>query len=103
MSVPPDGSFPAFAEFTIGPATSGRTRWLKPGYTSPSLAPCHERQPFEQVHILLVLDQRAVQRRDEFLRIALAQRLDRDVLDHQELEPVEQLRGRRFFLHARHV
>ena len=27
---------PAFAELVIGPATSGRTRWLKPGYTEDS-------------------------------------------------------------------
>jgi hypothetical protein len=25
-------SFPDFAELVIGPATSGRTRWLHPGY-----------------------------------------------------------------------
>jgi hypothetical protein len=25
--------FPGFAELVIGPATSGRTRWLNPGYT----------------------------------------------------------------------
>jgi hypothetical protein len=27
-------SFPDFAEPVIGPATSGRTRWLNPGYDS---------------------------------------------------------------------
>jgi hypothetical protein len=39
------------------------------------------------VHVLLVLDQRAVQRRDELLGVALAQRLRADVLDHEQLEP----------------
>ena len=38
-----------------------------------------------------------------FFGIALAQRLRADVLDHQELEPVEQFRGRRLLLQARHV
>jgi hypothetical protein len=28
----PGGQFPDFAESVIGPATSGRTRWLNPGY-----------------------------------------------------------------------
>src|SRR5215471_19925973 len=31
------------------------------------LAPRHERQPLEQVHVLLVLDQRAGERRDQLL------------------------------------
>src|SRR5262245_59574531 len=53
----------------------------------------HEGEPLEQVHVLLVLDQRAVQRRDELLGVALAQRLRADILDHEQLEPVEQLRG----------
>ena len=39
------------------------------------------------MHVLLVLDQRAVQRRDELLGVALAQRLRADVLDHEQLEP----------------
>src|SRR6516165_11716846 len=43
--------------------------------TLPAFASCHERQALELVYVLLVLDQRAVQRRDELLRIALAQRL----------------------------
>src|SRR5262245_50087028 len=67
------------------------------------LAPRHEGEPLEQVHVLLVLDQRAVQRRDELLGVALAQRLRADVLDHEQLEPVEQLRGRRLLLHPRHL
>ena len=54
------------------------------------------------MHVLLVLDQRAVQRRDQLLRIALAQRLRADVLDHQELQPVQQFGRGRLLLHARH-
>src|SRR5262249_7449452 len=67
---------------------------------SAPLAPRHERQPLEQMHVLLVLDQRAGERWDELFRVALAQRLGADVLDHQQLEPVEQLRSRRLLLQA---
>ena len=56
---------------------------------SAPLAPRHERQPFEQMHVLLVLEQRAVQRRDQLLGIALAQNLRADVFDHQQLQPVQ--------------
>jgi len=35
-----------------------------------ALAPRHEREPLEQVHVLLILDQRAVQRLDQLLRVA---------------------------------
>ncbi|MGY4326052.1 hypothetical protein ACVWWG_000466 [Bradyrhizobium sp. LB7.2] len=34
--------------------------------------PGQERQPLEQMHVLLVLEQRAVQRRDQLARVALA-------------------------------
>ena len=54
------------------------------------------------MHVLLVLQQRAVQRRDQLARIALPQHFRRDVLVQQQLEPVEQLRGRRLLLQARH-
>src|ERR1700694_4309084 len=53
--------------------------------------------------ILFVLQQRAVQRRNELLRIALAQNLGTDVLDHQELEPIEQFRSGRLLLHSWNV
>src|SRR5262245_55924225 len=43
----------------------------------------HERQPLEQMDVLLVLEQCAVQRRDQLLWVTLAQRLGADVLDHQ--------------------
>jgi hypothetical protein len=62
----------------------------------------HEGQTLEQMHVLLVLEQRAVQRRDELLGILGAQRVGRHVLDHQELQPVEQLGGRGLLLEARH-
>src|SRR5437016_13371246 len=44
-----------------------------------------------------------MQRRNEPPRIALAQRLGADILDQQELEPVEKLRGRRLLLHPRNL
>src|SRR5262249_55038762 len=72
---------------------------LNPPYTSVDrashLAPAQERQPLEQMHVLLVLEQRAVQRRDQLARVALAQLLRPDVLVEQQLQPVEQLRRRR--------
>src|SRR5437762_5790846 len=62
----------------------------------------HEGDPFEQVHILLVLEQGAVERRNHDLLVGAAKRLGRDVLGEQELEPVEELGSRRFLLQARH-
>src|SRR5271169_1057530 len=50
--------------------------------------------------VLLVLEQRAVERRNELLRIIAAQSLGRDILGEQQLDPVEQLQGGRLFLEA---
>src|SRR5262245_27923967 len=58
-----------------------------------ALPPCKERETLEQVHVLLVLQERPVQRRDQLPRVALAQRLGRDVLVQEQLDPVEQLGG----------
>ena len=55
------------------------------------------------MHVLLVLQQRAVQRRNDQLLLVGAQRFDRQVLDHQQLQPVQQLRGRGLLLQARDV
>src|ERR1051326_3744200 len=55
--------------------------------------PAQEGQPLEQMHVLLVLQQRAVQRRDKFSRIAFAQRFRRHVLVEQQFQPVQQFRG----------
>src|SRR3954468_19934953 len=68
---------------------------------SPPLPPRHEGELLEQVHVLLVLEEGAVQRRDELPRIALAQLLGTDVLGEQELEPIEELGGRGFLPQAR--
>ena len=62
-----------------------------------------ERQPLEQMHVLLVLQQRAVQRRDQLARVALPEHFRRHVLVEQQLQPVQQLRGRRLLLQARHL
>src|SRR5690606_22705898 len=48
--------------------------------------PRQEGEALEQMDVLLVLQERAVQRRNELLRVALAQHLRRHVLDHQELQ-----------------
>ena len=50
------------------------------------------------MHVLLVLEQRAVQGRNQLLGVALAQSLWGYVLVEQELQPVEQLRGGRLLL-----
>src|SRR3954464_13767068 len=67
----------------------------------PPLPPGHEGELLEQVDVLLVLEEGAVQRRDELPRIALAQLLGTDVLGEQELEPIEELGGRGFLPQAR--
>src|SRR5262249_11697757 len=89
---------------TLGPRFRGdeRTQFRIPRKRLPPLAARQEREPLEQVNVLLVLDKRAVQRGNEFLRVALAQRLGSNVLDEQELEPIEQLGGWRLLLHSRH-
>src|ERR1700722_12366077 len=55
------------------------------------LPPAQESELLEQMDVLLVLEQGAMQWRDQFLGVALAQRLRRNVLIEQKLEPVEQL------------
>ena len=56
-----------------------------------------EGQALEELHVLLVLEERAIERRNELAGIALAQRFCRDVVDEQQLDPVEQFRGRGLF------
>src|SRR5580704_3459760 len=67
------------------------------------LAAAQKGEPLEQMHVLLVLEQGAVQRRDEFLGVALAQRFWRDVLIEQKLEPVEQFRSSRLLFQSRRL
>src|SRR3979409_293795 len=62
----------------------------------------HENEPLEQVDVLLVLQQRAVQRRDNGLAVLGSQGVGRDVLGEQQLQPVEQLGGRGLFFEAGH-
>ncbi|MNL16311.1 hypothetical protein D3C87_1373460 [compost metagenome] len=50
------------------------------------------------MHVLLVLQQRAVQRRNRGLAVGAAQRLGGNVLGHQQLEPVDQLGRARLLL-----
>src|SRR5205823_14943289 len=58
----------------------------------------HEHQPFEEMNVLLILEQRAVQRRDDGLAVLGTQRLGRDVFGEEELQPVEKLAGGRLLL-----
>src|SRR5690606_27469031 len=57
-------------------------------------------QALEQVHVLLVLEQRAVQWRDGSVVVATAQDLGRDFFCQQQLEPVQEFRGGWLFLQA---
>src|SRR5579862_4221976 len=61
-------------------------------------AALQEHELLEEVHVLLVLHQRPVERRDGGLVPLLAQRLGRNVLGEEELQPVQQLGGRRLLL-----
>src|SRR5712692_9103592 len=60
----------------------------------------HEDKTLEQVDVLLVLEQGPVERRDNGLAVLGSQGVGRNVLGEQELQPVEQLGGRGFFLQA---
>jgi hypothetical protein len=57
---------------------------LNPLSLSSHLSSAEEGEALEQMHILLVLQQRAVQRRDQLARIALPQHFRRHVLVEQE-------------------
>ena len=69
---------------------------------SASLPPRHKRQLFEQHHILLILEQRAVQGRDRLADVAVLEHFERHIFVEQQLEPVDQLARRRLFLEPRH-
>src|SRR3546814_14431903 len=62
--------------------------------------PAHEGQPPEQHHVLLVLEQRAVEGRDSLLGIARLEDVERHVLVEQPLQPVGPLACRRLLLSA---
>src|SRR5476651_269886 len=63
----------------------------------------HEQQALEQAQVLFVLEQRAMQRRDDLFLIGGAQRFRANILGQQQLQPIEQFRCRRFLLQARHI
>ena len=50
---------------------------------SAARAPIQEYELLEQVHVLFVLEQRAMQHRDHLLRVVTAQRFGRNVLGEQ--------------------
>ena len=55
--------------------------------------PRHECQPLQHMHILLILKQSPIQRRYCLAGIARFQNLFRDVVRHQQFQPVNQLRS----------
>src|SRR5690349_21679688 len=69
---------------------------------SAAVSARHEREPLEEMHVLFVLQERTVQWRNQFFRVALAQGVGADILDHQKLQPVEQFGSGGLFLHAWH-
>src|SRR3984885_5127402 len=95
-SISPDGALGEHWSIASNP----KLRRKRPSLPFPA---AQEGELLKQVHVLLVLEQCAVQRRDQFLGVALAQRLWRDVLVEQKLEPVEQLRSRRFLFQSRRL
>src|SRR5690242_10571752 len=80
-----------------------RTRRSSEHASSSGLAARQEGEAFQKMDILLVLEERTVQRRDEFLRIAFAQGLRRNVFVEQKLQPVQQFGGRWLLLQPGHV
>src|ERR1700693_2751533 len=65
-----------------------------------SMPAAQEQQLLEQVHVLLVLEQRSVQRRYQLLGVVAAQYFGRNVLGNQQFDPVEELGGGRLLLQA---
>src|SRR5450631_1301822 len=65
-----------------------------------SIPAVEKQQLLEQVDVLLVLEQRAVQGRNELLRIVAAQHLGRNLLGHQQLYPIQEFGGGGFLLQA---
>ena len=63
----------------------------------------HEHQTLEQLHVLLVLEQRAGERRHHGLVVLGLEHFGGDIFGQQEFEPVEQLGSRGLFLQARQV
>src|SRR5207253_3442979 len=80
-----------------------RQRRKKTRLGACALASVQKRQALEQMHVLFILQQGAVQGRDQLCRVACPQHLGGNVLDEQELDPVEQLRSRRFFLQSKNL
>src|SRR5271156_836601 len=55
------------------------------------------------MHVLLVLEERTVERWDDDFLVRTSQRFDRDIFRQQQLQPVEQFRGRRLLLQTRNL
>src|SRR5258708_5448032 len=70
---------------------------------SAALAPREEGQALEQMHVLLVLEECAVERRDHGLGVLGPDRVRRQILDEQQLQPVQELGRARLLLQAGHL
>src|ERR1700687_5394107 len=63
-----------------------------------SIPAVEEQQLLEQVHVLLVLEQRSVQGRYQLLRVVASQTFRRNVLGDQQFDPIEERGGGRLLL-----
>src|SRR3546814_17359150 len=70
-----------------GVSTSSTPPQHERGRSLAALTARHERQLFEEHHILLVFEQRAVQGRDRLADVAVLEDLDRHILVEQQLKP----------------
>src|SRR4051794_35651659 len=67
------------------PYMGERTPAARVALAAPALPAHHEGQLLEEAHILLVLEERPMQRRDQLAWIALAQLVRADILGNEEL------------------
>ena len=62
-----------------------------------------ESEALEQLNVLLIFQERPIERRDQALTLRRPQNFRRDVLSDQQFKPIQELRRARFFFHARHI
>src|SRR3546814_2735166 len=84
-------------------AAGGTSSWRSPIDLGLALAAVDEGEALEQHHVCLVLEESAVERRDQRLDVPRTEHVERQVLVHEQLQPVEKLGRRRLLLEARNV
>src|SRR6516162_7181798 len=94
---------PAFAGMTKRKAGVAKRKGDKEGSCLSLSSAVEEGQALEEVDVLLVLQERAVERRDHNLGVVRAKRGHRDLVGHQQLQPVDQLGGGGLLLEPGHL